>query len=196
MIAPLPRLLVLTDRAQLPRGRDLITTVAACAEAGLATVVLRELDLPEPQRADLAGRLSPHVGVISARTRLPAACGIHLSAAQSEPDTAGAPQLIGRSCHDVAEVEQAARHGADYVTLSPVAASASKPGYGPALGDADLRDAVVAAGKTRLFALGGVDERNAGFLRESGAHGVAVMGAVMRAEEPARVVARLLAVVA
>ena len=40
----LPRLLVLTDRSQLPLGRSLVATMAACAEAGLTHVVLRELD--------------------------------------------------------------------------------------------------------------------------------------------------------
>jgi thiamine-phosphate pyrophosphorylase len=43
-----------------------------------------------------------------------------------------------------------------------------------------------------VLALGGVDAANAASAREAGAHGVAVMGCVMRAADPAAVVRRLL----
>jgi thiamine-phosphate pyrophosphorylase len=168
-----------------------VETVATAAAAGADTVVLRELDLPEDARAGLAAQLAEHARVVSARTLLPHAVGIHLAAAQTGLDGRGVP-LRGRSCHDVGEVWRAAGAGADYVTLSPVAASASKPGYGPPLAPAELSRAVVAAGPASVFALGGVDEHNAAALREAGVHGVAVMGAVMRADDPATVVRGLL----
>lgn len=183
-------LLVLSDRHQLPPGRDLLDTVRRCAETGLDTVVLRELDLPEPARADLAQALAAHVRVISARTRLPGAHGIHLHATQSSLDARGV-ELRGRSCHTAAEVVHAAADGADYVTLGPVAASLSKPGHGPPLSLEQVRRATTAVA-TPVFALGGVDTGNAADLRAAGAHGVAVMGAVMRADDPALVVAALL----
>jgi thiamine-phosphate pyrophosphorylase len=44
-----------------------------------------------------------------------------------------------------------------------------------------------------VFALGGVEACAVADLRAAGAHGVAVMGAVMRAADPADVVSRLLA---
>ena len=43
-----------------------------------------------------------------------------------------------------------------------------------------------------MFALGGVDPTRAARCVAAGAHGVAVMGAVMRADDPATVVAGLL----
>ncbi|MGZ4437254.1 MAG: thiamine phosphate synthase [Nocardioides sp.] len=190
----MPPLLLLTDRHQLPPARTLVETVAAAAAAGADTVVLRELDLPEPDRAVLAAALAEHVRVVTARTFLPGAAGIHLSSVQTGLDGRGVP-LRGRSCHGTAEVWRAVSAGADYVTLSPVAASASKPGYGPALDTAAVRRSVHAAGRVPVYALGGVDEHNAGALREAGVHGVAVMGSVMRADDPARVVARLREVV-
>ncbi|MDQ4051139.1 MAG: thiamine phosphate synthase, partial [Actinomycetota bacterium] len=125
-----PRLLVLTDRRQLPGGRTLLDTVVRCAEAGATTVVLRELDLPALERAELAATLAAHVRVVSARTPLPCATGVHLAAHQSV--RAARDAVHGRSCHDEDEVGQAATEGAAYVTVSPVAATASKPGYGPA----------------------------------------------------------------
>jgi thiamine monophosphate synthase len=44
----LPRLLVLTDAAMLPAGRDLVSTLRAAVEGGARAVVLRERDLPSP----------------------------------------------------------------------------------------------------------------------------------------------------
>lgn len=187
----LPRLLVLTDRHQLPPNRTLVETVARCAKAGLTTVVLRELDLPEAKRAELAATLAQHVRVVSARTLLPAAVGVHLAAHQPAPaPTPGG--FHGRSCHDAWEVDRAVTEGARYVTVSPAAVSASKPGYGPPLGAMGVRRAVAIAGSVPVFALGGVHPGNASDLLGAGAHGLAVMGAVMRARDPAVVVSRLL----
>lgn len=187
----LPPLLLLTDRSQLPAGRSLERTVAECVSAGLAVVVLRELDLPERERAELAAELARHVTVISARTLLPATVGVHLAAHQ--PVVAA---RHGRSCHDESQLRQAVSGGAAWVTLSPVAASPSKPGYGPVLGiDGVARLAPAAAG-VPVYALGGIDTTNAADFQAAGAHGVAVMGAVMRADDPAAVVERLLGAVA
>lgn len=193
MRAPgLSRLLLLTDRTQLPHGRDLVATVSACVEAGLEAVVLRELDLPEEERRALARRLvSTGVSVIAARTWFDGLAGVHLASRQTGLIARSAP-FHGRSCHDDEEVRRAVGSGASYLTISPVAASASKPGHGPTLGTEGVRRAVALAGAVPVFALGGIDAQNAAANRDAGAHGVAVMGAVMRADDPAAVVARLL----
>jgi thiamine-phosphate pyrophosphorylase len=184
----LPRLLVLTDRRQLPADRRLDDTVRACSAAGGCGFVVRELDLPPRQRRHLVTRLADTLDgelVVSARAWLADCHGVHLSAAQ--PDQPAAP-LRGRSCHSADEVRRAVDDCASYVTVSPVATSASKPGYGPAIGTDGLRLAVRAAGDVPVYALGGVDVDNAAAMRDAGAHGVAVMGAVMRAQDPALVV--------
>lgn len=187
-----PTLLVLTDRRQLPAGRGLVETVVRCAEVGATTVVLRELDLPERERADLARALTAHVQVVAARTALPGAASVHLAAHQPVADAADVP-CHGRSCHDEEEVARATGEGAAWVTLSPVAPTASKPGHGPALGTGGVRRAAAVAGGTPVLALGGVEPSHVPALRAAGAHGVAVMGSVMRAPDPAAVVASLLA---
>ena len=183
----LPRLLLLTDCSQLPAGRSLERAVRECASAGLTTVVLRELDLSEPERADLAATLARHVTVISARTQLPAAEAVHLAAHQPAIST-----RHGRSCHDESELHAAVSGGAEWVTMSPVAASRSKPGYGPPLGTAGFSSLVHSVGGVPVYALGGIDVTNAAAFRQAGVHGVAVMGDVMRADDPAAVVSELL----
>lgn len=203
----LPPLLLLTDRSQLRLGRSLPRTVAACVEAGLTHVVLRELDLPVEQRAALAAELAATGAVvIAAHTPLPGAAGVHLPAAAGGSNTvsaavaAGRNRLLldvtpcyplrGRSCHTRAEVVAAAAEGFDYVTLGPFAPTPSKPGYGPPLPEAEYAGHAVP-----VYALGGIDPGNAEAALAAGAHGVAVMGAVMRAASPKAVVRDLLAVV-
>jgi thiamine-phosphate pyrophosphorylase len=148
-------------------------------------VVLRELDLPVKERRTLAGAMaSAGVTVITARTWLDGAAGVHLASTQTCLDAGPAP-FHGRSCHDDEEVRRAVGGGASYLTISPVAASASKPAYGPALAAAGVRRAADLAADVPVFALGGVDAANAAAMIHAGAHGVAVMGTVMRAEDPA-----------
>ncbi len=184
--ADLGRVLLLTDRAQLRLGRALVRTIAECAEAGLRTVVVREHDLPAGCRQALVADLTAIAGltVITSRLPDPVAAGTHLAADQAVPDGEG---WWGRSCHDAEEVRRAAACGASYATLSPYAATRSKPGYGPPLPPGAYADLPLPT-----YALGGVTPENAASTRAAGAHGVAVMGAVMRAPEPADVVAALL----
>lgn len=211
--ATLPRLLVLTDRSQLRLGRGLVVTITECVAAGLTHVVVREHDLAPPARRGLVAALAavPGLCVISSRVPDPAAHGLHQPAGPTasagscnapflslctppagvEPTVSPRYTPVGRSCHNRAEVRRAARDGLDYVTLSPFAASRSKPGYGPALDSAAFADLPLPT-----YALGGIVTGNAAAARDAGAHGVAVMGAVMRAADPAAVVADLLEAVA
>lgn len=183
----MPRLLVLTDRSQLSLGRCLRAQMAACRDAGLTHVVLRELDLLDQQRERLAADLADlGLTVIAARRDLAAAAGLHLAA-----DQPAGQGVFGRSCHDRAEVVRAAAEGAGWTTLSPYAPTASKPGHGPS-----LPEDAFAGLPVPTYALGGITPENAGPARASGAHGVAVMGAVMRAADPGAIVARLLTAVA
>jgi thiamine-phosphate pyrophosphorylase len=103
-------------------------------------------------------------------------------------DQAGHRLVVGRSCHTVAELEAARRDAVDRVTYSPVFATASKPGYGPALGLDGLAAGCRAVSGLSVIALGGVEPGRARDCVEAGAAGVALMGAVMRADDPAAVV--------
>jgi thiamine monophosphate synthase len=180
------RLVLLTDRAQLRLGRGLVRTVRECADAGLAAVVVREHDLAPARRTALLAALAgiPGLTVLSSRIPDPAAHGTHLAADQAPVDG-----VFGRSCHRRAEVEQAAAEGAAWATLSPYGESASKPGYGPPLPLMEYADLSIPT-----YALGGVTPDNAAAAVEAGACGVAVMGGIMRAPDPAVLVRDLLAV--
>ncbi|HVA14582.1 MAG TPA: thiamine phosphate synthase [Stellaceae bacterium] len=199
MRLPVPAVLVITDRRQahLP----LEETAAALFAGGCRWLSLREKDLSQAERRALLRRLvvlgQGFHAAISVHDDLAAAAetgaaGIHLPASGAVAEARrvlGAEALIGISAHSADEVTRAADAGADYATLSPIFLSASKPGYGPALGLAGLRR----PWPLPLLALGGVDARNAADCLAAGASGVALMGEAMRALDPRDVMADLLA---
>jgi thiamine-phosphate pyrophosphorylase len=184
-------LLVLTDRAQV--DRPLRDVLAAAVAGGARTIVLREKDLPRPERLALARWLRDLLAPLGGRLIVAGpdplvADAVHLAA--TDPVPAGV-RLVGRSCHDADEVDRLSTE--DYATVSPVFPSASKPGYGPVLGPAGL--GALAARTTRpVYALGGVaSAAQVSDCLAHGAAGVAVMGTVMGAADPAATVATLLA---
>jgi thiamine-phosphate pyrophosphorylase len=201
MKLPSPPLLVISDRSQAKR--PLPEIAAGVFRGGCRWFSLREKDLPPAERLDLLRalvRLGRDYGAavcvhddIAAAVDAGAA-GVHLPGGS---DPAAARQLlphglIGVSAHSPPDAAAQLAGGADYVTLSPIFPTASKPGYGPALGLAALAEAArLAAGP--VVALAGIDESNLGACLVAGAQGVAVMGEVMRAADPEAAVRRLIA---
>jgi thiamine-phosphate pyrophosphorylase len=120
--------------------------------------------------------------------------GVHLPGGES-PRAARARLpggLIGASAHSAAEAAALLRSGADYVTVSPVFATASKPGYGPAIGLDSLAE-ITARVSGPVIALGGITAETAPLCLAAGAYGVAVMGEAMRAPHPRATVEAILA---
>ena len=180
--------------------------MAAFLEAGGSWVWFRDRDLPPAERRRLGERVAARVfaegGTLTVGGDIDLAAdlgadGVHLGGGSGAiPDRVGrarerlgAHALIGLSAHSIAEAAAAAAGGADYATLSPIFASASKPGYGPALGLEALR---AGAAHLSTVALGGVTASTVGPCRAAGAAACAVMGAVMAAADPHAETARLL----
>lgn len=202
MDLPDPPLLVITDRRRA--RRPLEEVAAAVFEGGCRWLSLREKDLRGDERVALLHRL------VALGRRWGAIVGVHddLAAAQAAsagavhlPDGAsaavarsrlGTAALIGVSAHGAARIDAAAAEGADYVTISPVFASASKPGYGPELGLITVME-MSERSRLPLLALGGVDATNIASVIAAGAAGAAVMGTVMAAADPRATVAALVA---
>lgn len=198
MRLPLPPVLVITDRRQAKRPLDELA--AALFAGGCRWLSLREKNLPSDQRLALLKRLvalgKPYDATVTVHDDLPAAAalgiGLHLPASGSIAEARralGTEALIGISTHSETDAAAAAAAGADYMTLSPIFVSPSKPGYGPALGLAALRDTA----RLPILALGGIDADNAATCIAVGAAGVAMMGEAMRAANPRAFMAELLA---
>lgn len=198
-------LLVVTDRHG--SQRPLTETVRAVLDGGARWIWFRDKDLEPEARLAMAREVLTLVRdaggwlTIGGDVELAAeigADGVHLGGADfADRDavrsarrqlTAGA--LVGLSAHSLADLRTAAEAGADYVTLSPIFDTASKPGYGPALGSDALQTA--SAIGIPIIALGGIDLTNASGCIGCGASGVAVMGGLMRVAEPGAQARRLL----
>lgn len=150
---------------------------------GLRLLQIREKSLPEDALVALSRR-----AVAAAR---PAGCSVLLNAAPELAVLAGADgvhltaerlarlrtrpplPLVGASCHTAADLDRAARLGADFVALGPVQETQSHPGAVP-LGWSRLRE-LVADYSLPVFAIGGMTRADMHSAWEAGAHGIAAI---------------------
>ena len=202
MRLPNPPLLVISDRHQAQHPLEQVAEAAFAG--GCRWFSLREKDLPPEERRRLLGYLVAlghrYRAVVTVHEDIEAlvaagADGIHLpSGGRPKAARARVPgALIGASAHSADEAAALLRAGADYVTVSPVFLTASKPGYGPALG-LDGRARIVAKTPGPVVALGGITAQNAALCLSAGARGLAIMGEVMRSSDPRAIVQHVLSV--
>ena len=192
MNLPDPPILVITDRRQC--AEPIEARAAALFDGGCRWLSLREKDLEPEIRADLLLRIA------DIARRFGATVGVHddLAAAVAHgtalhlPDgadgtyalqVAGIGTLIGKSCHGAADIAKAEAERLDYATLSPVFASASKPGYAVTLTTDGIRE-IAQAHAIPILALAGIGLDSIGRLAGSGIRGIAVMGEAMTSPDP------------
>jgi thiamine-phosphate pyrophosphorylase len=93
------------------------------------------------------------------------------------------PRWLGVSARSVQEALAAEKAGADYLGVGPLFATATKPDAGLPMGLEALA-AIAAAVSIPVVGIGGIHEGNAGSVIDAGASGVAVISALMAAEDP------------
>lgn len=196
-----PPLMLVTDRHRA-RGRELAGLVREAAAGGVRLVQFREKDLSDEEAAALLGRLRealpPEVRLlVNGRPALARRFGAGLHLAAGVPLPHPPPPRWGRAVHGEAQARDALRERPDYLLLGTVFPTASKPGRaGIGLAGvrrvAALRDGV-ATPRPALYAIGGVDASRAPGLREAGADGIAVCGALLSADDPRAAAAALIA---
>lgn len=201
MKLPDPPLLLVTDRRQA--RRPLAEIVATALETGCRWISLREKDLPGDEQVSLARsllRLARRNGALllvhgeAPLAKLSGADGVHLPAGS---DSAAARALLGRdkiigvSIHTVGEAETLDPAVVDYALAGPAFETVSKPGYGPEIGRKGLAEMARAA-RAPLLAIGGINTLRVAEVIAAGCSGVAVMGGVMRAADPAQEVRALI----
>jgi thiamine-phosphate diphosphorylase len=174
-----PRLLVIADAETA--GSRLPAIVAQMVQCGARAVVLRARRIDPTARLDLTASLDLMLRPVGGQLIVAGDSGEAVHLAAEEPFPEPRPRLVGRSCHNAHEVSRAADEGCDYVTVSPVYVTPSKPGYGPPLGLPGL--AALCRPGLPVYALGGVTPATVPQCLASGAYGVAVMGPVMRTPE-------------
>ncbi len=195
-------LYLVTDRA-LARGRPLADVVRAAVAGGVTCVQLREKEASAREFAvaarELLALLRPLGVPLIVNDRIDVALaagadGVHVG--QQDLSVADARRLgppgwiVGVSAESVADAARAERDGADYVGASPVFATPTKADHAPPLGLAGLR-ALRAATKLPLVAIGGLHAGNARETIRAGADGLAVVSAIVAADDPRAAAAEL-----
>jgi len=186
-------LYLVTDRG-LSRGRSTLEVVRAAVRGGVTCVQLREKTAATRAFIEEALGVRAYLNscgvplIINDRVDVALAVGadgVHLG--QSDMPLAaaralvGAAMVIGISAESVRDAVEAA--GADYLGVSPVFATPTKADTAAPLGLEGLR-AIREAVKTPLVAIGGLNRGNAAAAIRSGADGVAVVSAIVAADDP------------
>ena len=195
------RLCLVTDRNQT-RGRDLVEIVAACVAAGLPAVQVREKDLGAAELAALCRRirtLEPAPFLI-VNDRLDVALAVDAGGVQRTHASLPVETLrriadkrtrVGASVHSLEDAKAAAGQGADWIFFGPVYDTPSKRAYGAPQG-LDALARVSAAVDIPVVAIGGITPERVREACQAGAHGVAVISAILMADNPAAMTRRFL----
>ncbi len=180
----------ITDRHQCA-PTSLVDVVSELLDAGVKAIQLREKDLSDIALIKLAQLIAASchnyeanlfINTHTCIARDVGAAGVHLPA-NAEPvgsvkAKTGDHFYIGCSVHSLDAAKKREVEGADFLTYSPIYPTASKPGYGPAVGTARLAE-VVEGVKLPVFALGGITPARVPECLTAGAFGMAVMSGVM-----------------
>ena len=201
------RLLLVTDRQQT-KGRPLLSVLAEALKAGSPSIQLRERDLCAKELlalADQIGQLTRTRGsqlLINDRIDIALSvqgAGVHLRSDSLSVSVVrklvGTDRRVGVSVHSVSEAMQAEAEGADYVVFGPIYETPSKHMYGRPLGLSKLEEAARAV-RVPIVGIGGVTAARARDMRSAGAFGVAVIAAVLGAEDAGAATRALLEAVA
>ena len=94
---------------------------------------------------------------------------------------AGRECFLGKSTHSLEQAVKTSQEAVDYIGVGPVFATPTKPHYGSV--GTDLVRQVSQAVELPFVAIGGIDLNNLNKVLESGARRVAVVRAIMEAED-------------
>ena len=196
------QLCLVTDSA-LANGRSLGGIVAAAVKGGVTLVQLREKTASTrafiEQARVLKRLLAPLRVPLLINDRIDVALaagadGAHVG--QQDMPVALARQLlgpaaiIGLSITELGQVHDRDVELADYLGVGPIFAQSTKLNATPPLGLDGLAAVRRATGKP-IVAIGGISAANAAAVRSAGADGIAVVSAIMGADDPRAAAAAL-----
>jgi thiamine-phosphate pyrophosphorylase len=201
MTAAFPRLHLLTDARP---GRDVLATVAAALAAGAPCIQVRAKGLTDREHLALASAVAERcreagaLCLVNDRVDVALASGadgVHLGADDFPVEVArrlaGERLLIGGTARDAATARGLVAAGADYLGVGPVYATTSKSGLPEPIGLDGLRT-VAGAVDVPVIGISGITAARVSAVMDAGAHGVAVVGAVSDADDPAAATRELL----
>ena len=174
---------------------ELLKVLEAALKGGLTLVQYRDKDAPDKERLEKAHQICQlchrynALFIVNDRVDIALAVdadGVHLGQ-QDAPvafarDILGKHKIIGISTTNKQELNQAIAQRADYVGVGPFYETPTKPGKASV--SAEYIDYVKAKCPVPWFAIGGINLNNLNEVLTTGAQRVAVVRAIMQAEQP------------
>lgn len=197
------RLYLCTDR-RAGQG-DLEGFLEAVLAGGVDIVQLRDKNASEPElrsaAATFRGAVQRHAAlfILNDDPRLAAevdADGVHVGQEDAAPDHAralvGPDRLIGRSTHDVGQIDRALNEDCDMFTVGPVSATPTKEGR-PGVGLDPVHHAAAVARDRPWFVSGAMAPDTAPAVLAAGGRRLVVVRALTQARDPRAAAAELAA---
>ena len=173
---------------------DMPSSVKLAIDGGVKAIQLRGKNLSAKELLKIGERLRHLTHIESVKLfindRIDVAMAIHADGIHlgqnSMPvklarETSGDRFIIGVSTHSLKEAMDAEAGGADFITVGPIFETESKLRYGSPVGLTTLAD-VCRKVKIPVFAIGGISIERVNSVMKEGAHGVAVISAILKAE--------------
>jgi thiamine-phosphate pyrophosphorylase len=188
-------LYLVTDRG-LARGRSTLDIVKSAVAGGVTCVQLREKECSTLEFIEQALAIKQFLKargvplIINDRLDVALAVeadGVHLGQSdmplEMAQKIAGRSILIGISAESLRDAIKAEKGGADYIGASPIYATPTKTDTASPLGIEGLRE-IKNRVKIPLVGIGGLNETNSAEVIRNGADGVAVVSAIVAADDP------------
>ena len=188
-------LYLVTDRG-LARGRSTLEIVSAAVDGGVTVVQLREKECSTREFIEQALIITKFLKardvpmIINDRVDVAQAIkadGVHLGQTDMPLETAkgilGDSMVIGISVESLQDAIKAKEGGADYLGVSPIYATPTKTDTAPPLGLEGLLE-IHKAVRLPLVGIGGLNKDNSADVIRNGADGVAVVSAIVAADDP------------
>ncbi len=189
-------LYLVTDRG-LSRGRTNFQVIKKAVEGGVKVVQLREKEATTRDFLNEARAVREFCGdnnvtfIINDRIDIALAVdadGVHVGQDDMPIEYArrilGDEKIIGVSAFDVNEAREAEKAGANYIGVSPIYTTPTKPELDKGVGLEGLKR-IRQAVEIPLVAIGGLGPSNAYDVMIAGADGIAVVSAIVSADDPA-----------
>jgi thiamine-phosphate pyrophosphorylase len=203
----IPRLAlhVLTAR-EWSRGRDMLTVASAALDGGATVIQLRDKTASTRQLVEeglaLRSLTRARGALLIVNDRIDVALavdadGVHIGQDDDMPVQLarvllGPERILGISAGNLTEAAHAVAANADYISVGSIYATHAKADAGPPIGTSLLSE-LAHRYTTPLIAIGGITAHNAQAVIQAGAIGVAVITAVVSADDIAGATRQLVA---
>ncbi|OUZ11350.1 thiamine-phosphate diphosphorylase [Aeromicrobium sp. PE09-221] len=171
---------------------EIVDICVTAAQGGLDLIQVRDKRASTSRLVEAAGAIRSATGVpVIVNDDLEAAArvdGVHVGVSDARPadarDALGGEAIIGWSVNGIAQLDDVEQvRACDYLAVSPVWATPTKPDHEEPLGLEGVR-MISARSSLPVVAIGGIDLERAAEAVAAGADAVAVVSAITRASDP------------